>query len=138
MNREETAQLLTMITNHYWNTGSVRDRNVDLMIETWTMALGDIPMRPYIVNALERWVREEKWPPQASDLRERAKLLMKREREVGDADRVLAEYVHVPVDPNAPTFGERVSEFQRWRRELAAQQEQQAEADADRFRERSG
>lgn len=72
MTREETAKVLTMIATHYWQTANIAERNIDLMIETWTRALADMPLRPHIELALDDWFRTEKWPPQASELRQRA------------------------------------------------------------------
>jgi hypothetical protein len=51
------------------------------MLGTWTKTLEDIPLMPYIENALDWWFKNEKWPPQASDLRERVKIQKRRERE---------------------------------------------------------
>ena len=75
MNREETAKVLTMIATHYWQTTNIAERNIDLMIETWTRALADVPLIPHIELALDDWCRTEKWPPQASELRQRAMAL---------------------------------------------------------------
>lgn len=92
MNAEETSRVLAMISTHYWQTANMASRNVDLMIETWTMALEDIPLTPYIENALEWWFKNEEWPPQASQLRERAKAQMKQERGERENAETLARY----------------------------------------------
>lgn len=72
MNATETGMVLEMITAHYWQTPSIADRNVELMVRTWQKALADIPLQPHIEIALDEWFRTEKWPPQAAELRERA------------------------------------------------------------------
>lgn len=72
MNKAETATVLATIATHYWQTTNLAERNIDLMVETWTMVLSDIPLRPDIESVLERWLRTEKWPPQAAELRELA------------------------------------------------------------------
>lgn len=72
MNATETGMVLEMITAHYWQTPSIADRNAELMVRTWQKALADIPLQPHIEIALDEWFRNEKWPPQAAELRERA------------------------------------------------------------------
>jgi hypothetical protein len=62
------------------------------MVETWAKALEDVPLTPYIENALDWWFKHEKWPPQASELRERAKHQMREERRYRENQEVLARY----------------------------------------------
>ena len=89
MNREDVAKLLTTISNHYWQHPAAADRNIDLMVETWTMVLADIPWTPYGENALEWWLKNEKWPPQAAELRARAKSKMTTDRDLAETRALL-------------------------------------------------
>jgi hypothetical protein len=102
MNREETAKVLTLISTHYWQDPKVENKDVTLMVETWTQALADIPLRPYIENALDWWFKHEKWPPQASDLRERAKMQMRAERDAHESAELLRRYAPLPARKMAP------------------------------------
>src|SRR4051812_18579013 len=77
MTAEEVARVLALISAHYWQTPGVADRNVDLMIGTWQMVLADVPWTPYGEKALEWWLTHQKWPPQAAELRSRARELMR-------------------------------------------------------------
>ena len=72
MNATETGMVLEMITAHYWQTPKTAERNADLMVRTWQKTLADIPLQPHIELALDDWFKQEKWPPQAAELRERA------------------------------------------------------------------
>lgn len=72
MNATETGMVLEMITAHYWQTPKTAERNADLMVRTWQKTLADIPLQPHIELALDDWFKNEKWPPQAAELRERA------------------------------------------------------------------
>jgi hypothetical protein len=120
MNREETAKLLTTIATHYWQTANMAGRNVDLMIETWAMTLSDIPLTPYIENALEWWFKHEEWPPQASQLRERAQMQIKRERDERKNAETLALYSGPRTyDTSLPGL---VSEWNRRRKEGVAEE----------------
>lgn len=72
MNAKETGMVLEMITAHYWQTPKTAERNAELMVRTWQKALADIPLQPHIEIALDDWFKNEKWPPQVAELRERA------------------------------------------------------------------
>ncbi len=72
MNAKETGMVLEMITAHYWQTPKTAERNAELMVRTWQKALADIPLQPHIELALDDWFKNEKWPPQVAELRERA------------------------------------------------------------------
>lgn len=90
MNRVETSKVLDLIRAHYWQTLKAGENDRAMQLETWTMALRDVPLTPYIENALEWWFRNEEWPPQASQLRERAVVA----GFVGGVDPVLMERLH--------------------------------------------
>jgi len=119
MNREETAKVLTLIATHYWQTANLAGRNVDLMIETWAKALSDIPLTPNIELALDEWFKNEKWPPQASELRELAKLRMARERESRKSAELLALYSGKPTHDTS--MAGLISEWNRRRKEGIAE-----------------
>jgi hypothetical protein len=72
MNAKETGMVLEMITAHYWQTPKTAERNAELMVRTWQKTLAEVPLQPHIELALDEWFRTEKWPPQASELRELA------------------------------------------------------------------
>ena len=98
MNADETSKVLSMIATHYWQAANhLGDRNVDLMVETWTMALADVPLTPYIANALEWWFKHEAWPPQASQLRERAITAMRQDQRDRDAHDRWRAIAHAPA-----------------------------------------
>jgi hypothetical protein len=63
------------------------------------MTLSDIPLTPYIENALEWWFKHEEWPPQASQLRERAEIQMRRERDEHKSAELLARYDRPREEP---------------------------------------
>ncbi len=103
MNERETGMVLEMIRAHYWQTLKSGENDRALMLRTWSKALDDVPLRPHIENALEWWFKHEQWPPQASQLRERAMdeiKALKRERENAET---LARYsLPAPKQPTVP------------------------------------
>lgn len=54
--------------------------------------MSDVPLTPYIECALEWWFRHEKWPPQAAELAERARMQVYRERDERKSAETLALY----------------------------------------------
>jgi hypothetical protein len=92
MNEREVGMVLDMIRAHYWQTLKSEENDRALMLRTWTLTLEDVSLTPYIENALEWWFKHEKWPPQASDLRERAKTQMRNERKARE-NRELMDYL---------------------------------------------
>lgn len=92
MNAEETSKVLAMISAHYWGAAKAEGKDLELMTETWMATLGEIPLTPYIERALSWWFKHEKWPPQAADLAERAKMYMRHERDAKQSAETMALY----------------------------------------------
>jgi hypothetical protein len=94
-------------------------------------------LRPYIENALDWWFKHEEWPPQASQLRERAKQQMRSERIERENAATLARYAipagDIPVHDMRP-IRERIAE---WRAKEAAEKEARDAAFETRMQEAS-
>lgn len=124
MNRTETAMVLDLIRAHYWQTLKSGENNRALMLETWTQVLADIPLRPYGEKALSWWLKHEKWPPQAAELRKRAREYMADDREERENEEQKLYLAAGPPkhDTSLPSL---IAEWNR-RRKLGLANEEQA------------
>lgn len=102
MNEKETAMVLELVRNHYWRTLRDGENNQALMLGTWSKALADVPLTPYIENALDWWFKHESWPPQAAQLRERAKMAMRNDRAAQESAALKERYAPLPERKMAP------------------------------------
>lgn len=125
MDLKETARVLDMIVTHYWATDrGVRERNLGLMASTWQMVLADTSMSS-IESALRWWFTHEKWPPQASELRQRALQIEREERRAREDAETLARYRDWTPALVGPAM-EPLAERRRRLRGMVGQQEQEA------------
>lgn len=86
MNADEVSQVVAMMRAHYGPRSGLEGRSLELMLETWTAALATVPLKPHGMNALEWWFAHEDWPPQAANIRNRAREAMaSEERAARDA-----------------------------------------------------
>jgi hypothetical protein len=70
MTIEETKQILTILSARYVGA-KLWDQDPALTIRVWHMSLDDVPF-PAAERVLVMWFRDEKWPPDPSELRDRA------------------------------------------------------------------
>jgi hypothetical protein len=102
MNSDEVTQTILLIDAAYGPKMKAADRDMDLVIEVWTIALSDIPWKPHGENALSWWLKNEPWPPSPADLRERAKATMRAERGAHESAELLRRYAPLPARKMAP------------------------------------
>lgn len=121
MNREETGRVLDLIRAHYWQTLKAGENDRAMMLETWTLALSDVPLTPYTEIALEWWFKYEKWPPQAADIRERARAAMDAERTARELremaeqrERAMATHGRCQI----PALGAALATLEPWERRI--------------------
>ena len=92
MNSDEVTQAILLIDAAYGPKMKAAERNMDLVIEVWMIALSDIPWTPYGENALHGWLKTEPWPPAPAEIRDRAKRQMRDERAARENAETLARY----------------------------------------------
>ena len=67
MTKAEVAQLIGILKARYpraeWGPDDA------LTVEAWHLTLDDVPMKPHMELALRAWFDEQKWAPDASELR---------------------------------------------------------------------
>lgn len=67
MTLDDTAQVLALIASRYPNAKLGED--AAMTVQAWQITLDDVPMRPHMELALRSWFEEQKWAPDASELR---------------------------------------------------------------------
>lgn len=67
MTLDDTAQVLALIASRYPNAKLGED--AAMTVQAWQITLADVPMRPHMEVALRAWFEEQKWAPDASELR---------------------------------------------------------------------
>lgn len=105
MNSDEVTRALALIESAYGSKMQASQRNLELVIEVWMIALEDVPWTPYGELALSWWIRNEAWPPAPADIRERAKRLMRDEKREREDAATLARYKN--WHPNSIGGGDR-------------------------------
>lgn len=75
------------------------------MLATWTEVLATLALDD-VLAGLRGWMRTEEWPPQASQLRERAILARKARTLEAEQAALLARYTRQP-EPALPPLAER-------------------------------
>lgn len=70
MTLDETAEVLALIASRYPNAKLGED--AAMTAQAWQITLADIPQRPHMDLALRAWFEEQKWAPDASELRDLA------------------------------------------------------------------
>lgn len=96
MTSDEVTQAILLIDAAYGPKMKAAERNLDLVIEVWSIALADIPWSPYGENALSWWLQHEPWPPAPAEIRERATTQMRNQRKARESAELLQRYSRVP------------------------------------------
>jgi hypothetical protein len=90
VNATEITKMLALIDAAYGPKMKAAERNWELSIEVWTMALADVPWSPYGENAVSWWLQHEPWPPAPAEIRERAKAKMRDARKAQENRELMA------------------------------------------------
>jgi hypothetical protein len=92
MNASDITRMLAMFDAAYGPKMKAAERNWDLSIEVWTMALADIPWTPHGENAVSWWLKNDAWPPAPAEIRGQARAMMRAERKARENAETLERY----------------------------------------------